>query len=100
MRVVVYDHCLGCTIAIAIAIVIVLYYVYNAHRMIFMYLCYALKAGPMKDLASAKSVAVCPQGWAYEELRLCYVWLFALKAGPVMDLAFVMSVAFCPLLRD
>ena len=70
-EVLVYDHCLGCTIAIAIAIVIVLYYVYNAHRMIFMYLCYALKAGPMKDLASAMSVAVCPQGWAYEGFSLC-----------------------------
>ena len=58
----VYDHCLGCTIAIAMAIVIVLYYVYIVYicHMIFMYLCYALKAGPMKDLASAMSVAVCP----------------------------------------
>ena len=61
----------GCTISIASAIAIVLYYVYNSHHMIFMYLCYALKAGPMKDLASAMSVAVCPQGWAYEGFSLC-----------------------------
>ena len=34
---------------------------------------FALKAGPMKDLAYAKSVAVCPQGWAYEGLGFCHV---------------------------
>ena len=44
--------------------------------MIFMYLCHALKAGPMKDLASAISGP------------------FALKAGPMKDLAYSMSGLF------
>ena len=42
--------------------------------MIFMYLCHALKAGPMKDLASAISGP------------------FALKAGPMKDLALASNV--------
>ena len=44
---------------------------------------FALKAGPVKDLAFMLSL-----------------WLFALKAGPMKDLASAMSVAVCPLLRD